>query len=130
MLLKHKAKIYNNVVYLKDKERFNRDIEKLNGQEIYITIRKQSKNRSIRQNDYFHGVICKMIADEIGDNTEAVKEALKIKFLSFALKNGMQTIRSTSELSTSEFESFCSNCRQFASQFLGIFIPLPNEIEY
>jgi hypothetical protein len=44
------------------------------------------------------------------------------------IKPGMPpTVRSTSDLSTIEFEEYCSKIRMWASKELGVYIPSPNE---
>ncbi len=87
---------------------------------VTVSISRERKDRSIQENSYFHGVILKVISDELGYTPQEVKGILKWVF----------KIPRTSELSTVEFEDFCTKIRTWASTDLNIFIPLPNEIDY
>ena len=77
------------------------------------------KQRSSPQNRYFHGVMLQILSDELGYTLEEIKGVVKYKF----------GIKSTSSLSTADFESFMSDIRQWASRDLSIWIPEPNETE-
>ena len=77
------------------------------------------KQRSSPQNRYFHGVVLPILADHTGYTDDEMKAICKWKF----------KIKSTSELSTAEFEQFCSNIRQWASLELSAWVPEPNETE-
>lgn len=99
----------------------------------YSTNKKQ---RSNNQNRYMHGIVFKLIADEIGENdVKKVKELMKRKFLTieriYPTKTGKviieEEVRNTSDLNTSEMEDFLTRCRNWAHEFLNINIPLPNE---
>ena len=51
---------------------------------------------------------------------------MRIKFLKKSVPR-LPTLRSTTDLDTSEFEYYMKEIRQFASSELGIIIPEPNE---
>ena len=104
-------------------------ISTLKDGEYYLTVKRKTKSRSNSQNKYYWGVIIPMIADEVGYkfNIEA-HEALKFMFLKQS-KNGLTSLRSTSDLTTVEFEEYAKKCREWASEFLNLLIPLPNEVE-
>lgn len=97
-------------------------------------IKKKFKKRSLPQNNYFHGVVIPMIAEEIGEQDEAeVKALLKAKFLSkekvIAGKDKWETVKivgRSSKLDTNTFGIFIEKCRQWASEFLGLVIPDPD----
>ena len=96
-----------------------------------IEVRKYSEKRSSSQNRYFHGVIVPYIAREVGDDERSVKEDLKAMFLSYKEEKYGEVITKvseTSKLTTIEFEAFNEACRRWAVGFLGIVIPLPNEV--
>ena len=52
--------------------------------------------------------------------------------MKFLLKEGgkIPTVSSTTDLSTIKMEDYLMHIRVWASQFLGCFVPLPNEVEY
>ena len=100
---------------------------------VEVTVEKYRKTRSGNQNRYFHGVIVKMISDETGYEVDEVKEMIRMLFLSYELKVGDEIVkvgRSTASLNTAEFEELNSQCRRWASQTIGLFLPEPGEIDY
>jgi len=91
-----------------------------------LQIEKIRNVRSVNQNNYYWGVVIKMLGDEIGYSPEEMHNALQIKFLSTHLDK-LPSVKSTKKLSTKEFEEHLSKIRQWASE-QGTFLPLPNEI--
>jgi len=100
-------------------------------------VRKVKKQRSLNQNSYYWGVVIKIMAQELGYTDNEMHQVLGEFYLSYDKKvfkgskpefgDIRQTfIKSTTELSTIEFENYLENCRRLASEN-GIFIPLPNE---
>lgn len=96
---------------------------------VEVVIRKFRKQRSNEQNRYFHGVIVKMVADDLGLSPPEAKDMLKMMFL-MVERNGIVTLRETSKLSTVEQEEFNEHCRRWAAAERGLSIPLPNEVDY
>ena len=74
-----------------------------------------------------------MIGNAIGeDDFEAVHGMLKAELNYEILAIGDKEIKkplSTANLSTSEFEAYLEKVRRWASQFLSLYVPLPNEIQ-
>lgn len=104
----------------------------LNGKRVAVIFRKfrEYKQRSLEENNYYWGVIVKMLADETGNDPETIHEVIKYKFLvkEFELKGRKFTgAASTAGLSTIEFEDLCSRIRMWASAELSIYLPSPNE---
>lgn len=98
-----------------------------------IKIERPKKPRSLQENNYYHGVVVKMIADEVGDLPTEVHEDLKNLFLKHECVNRLTQepeirVRSTTELSTVEMEEYIEMCRVWAYNFLQLTIPLPNQI--
>ena len=77
----------------------------------------KGKPRSDPENRYFHGVILPILAEYTGYTIDEMKGVVKFKF----------NIKSTADLTTVEFEKFCSDIRAWASRDLGCYIPEPNE---
>ncbi|MCP5006910.1 MAG: hypothetical protein GY941_23630 [Planctomycetes bacterium] len=88
--------------------------------------KQHKEKRSIQQNNYYFGVVCKIISDETGYTTEEIHQILGDKFLSYE-KNELKFIKSTTKLKTNEFEIYMEECRRFASMELSCYVPLPNE---
>jgi hypothetical protein len=101
------------------------------GKHITITVSKKGKPRSLNQNAYMWAVVYEYIADETGHSPEEVHAAMKQLFLPRQfLPFGGHTVemaKSTTDLSTEEFESFIERVRSFAATELSLRIPLPNE---
>ena len=115
---------------LEDAVSYRQDLLNNKDKQVYLTVNKKVNHRSINQNSYAHGVIFTMMGDAIGCTADEAKESLKWEFLRKRLPSGIMTVRSTSDLSTVEFEDFCENCRRLAAEMFNCVIPLPGECEY
>ena len=100
--------------------------------EVELTVSKVRKPRSNQENSYYWAVIIEILREHIGYTSEEMHEALKWKFLKRHGEKVYQlpTIRSTTDLSTVEFENYMSEIREWASIEMGCYIPLPNEVKY
>lgn len=109
------------------------------GDKVTVSISSRRKPRSLKQNSVLHWYINE-IAEETGMGADDIKEVLRHKFLSVDAKdkNGeimadkstgevLKLYRSTTDLSTIEFNEFTENIRLWANYFLGLQLPLPNE---
>lgn len=109
------------------------------GKRVEVSVEKLTHPRSNGQNRYYFGVVVKEIAQHTGHDPEQVHELLKMKFspkwhLFYRDEsNGMPTDisipTSTTRLDTLEFVEYTEKCRMWANEFLGLQIPLPNEID-
>lgn len=104
---------------------------------LFVTVEKVTKRkaRSIQQNSYYWGVVIELLTLEIyGSNDKISKQemhdALRRKFLSFENIKGLPTMLSTTQLSTVEFEVYMESIRRWASSFVGIVIPEPNQVDF
>lgn len=95
---------------------------------------KDLRLRSLPQNRSYWGLIVQVLSDELGYPLEEVHEMLKGMFLSevrfIKTKNGLKEIRipkSTTSLSTIEFNDFMTQIRTWASMELGIWLGEPGE---
>lgn len=105
----------------------------------YKVVISSYKKRSLPQNAYYHGCVVPMVKDglrHIGYNevktNEDAHECLKHLFLKRKMvneNNGDEIVipGSTAKLTTIEFNTFIDEIIQWASEYLGITIPLPNE---
>ena len=98
-----------------------------------VEISKQYKIRSLQENKYYFWIILKMLSDELWYEVDEVHELMKERFLTKIekLKSEkrvkLKRTKSTSELTTKDFEDYLENIRVFASKYLNIIIPLPNQ---
>lgn len=97
---------------------------------------EEKKNRSSQQNRYYHGIVLERLSLHIGYTPDEMHEVLKHKFLrtwrTIPTKTGPEEIeitRSTTELTTKDFEEYMTQVREWASINLGCWIPEPNEAE-
>jgi len=98
------------------------------GQRVEVIIRKPRTKRSDVQNSYYWGVVIELLSKELGYDKDEMHEILKYKFLQ-SNAMGMPYVKSTTKLSTGEFEDYLEKIRRWAAEFLNINIPLPNECE-
>ena len=106
-------------------------LHKLEGQDgLEVIVRKRRRQRTNPQSRYFHGVVVKMFTDILwcdGDY-EGMKRALCEKFLSTVdERTGLKRIKSTTELSTVEWEVFMKQCRKMGDEH-GFYVPAPREV--
>ena len=86
--------------------------------------------RSNPQNAYYWGVIIEMLSEELGLEKENVHELLKHQFLkySFEVQDKLyESTKSTTQLTTIEFEKYLADVRRWSVMELNIQIPEPNE---
>ena len=106
---------------------FREQVKTLDGKDVELCIRKKKRSRSTNQNAYYWGVVIKLLANHCGYTDEEMHEALKFQFL--RVDGIIPTVRSTSDLTTSEFLEYISFIQVWASDTLGVYIPDPNELE-
>lgn len=102
----------------------------LKGQFCEVVLRKRRTQRSLKQNRAYFGLIVQSVAEFCGYSVDEAHEALAFKFLRIGEPDALlPTRRSTTSLSTTEFEAYSAQCKQFAAEELGIYVPDPNEVE-
>jgi hypothetical protein len=107
----------------------------LEGKRIQLTVEKLKNTRTLQQNRYYWGVVVKLIAQHTGHDPEQIHELLKMQFSpKWYLMNpgvtgttgGIPT--STTRLDTVAFVEYTERCRMWANEFLGLNVPLPEEV--
>lgn len=113
-------------------------IASLKNSMLCFDIEKIRNTRTIKQNRYYWGVIVPMINNgliELGNDVdiEITHEFLKCRFLS---KKKVLSIEdeliefdapSTRKLTIQEFSIYIESCINFASEYLNLNVPYPNE---
>jgi hypothetical protein len=97
------------------------------GDKMAYRVTKVQKRRSTPQNSYLWGVVYALISQHTGYTIEEVHEAMGFQFRKIA-NSPMIRIRSTTTMSTVEFEEYTAKVRAWASSELNIYIPNPNDI--
>lgn len=110
-----------------------------NHDKVTVIIQSRKKPRSLKQNAVLHWYVNE-IAEETGIEASDVKELLRHKYLGVDVtdRNGeimadretgevLRRYRSTTELSTVEFNEFTEKIRLWSNDYLNMQLPLPNE---
>lgn len=121
------ATVSNGKLLMNDKDEMLKFATKKEGI-VFFTVNWIKKIRSSNQNKYYWGVIISLISKETGTDPEDVHKVLTSKYLHKEIEiNGESVfiIGSTTDLSTIEFEKYMEECRRWASSFLSIIIPDP-----
>ena len=128
-MLKFVGVVDQGKLIISDRHGFDNYIASLSGEvEVSVQKRQQRKDRSNKQNRYYYGVICGVVSSETGYDKDEVHEIMKSKFLkSYKTIKGKEYryIKSTTMLSTKEFEEYMDQCRQWAAMELSLYIPEP-----
>lgn len=101
-------------------------------QQVTVQFSRPRKTRSNGQNRYYWGVVLSMVASETGHTSEECHEYFKQIMLPrqhMTIGEVEQEVpKSSTELTTIEFEQYLERVRAFAAQELRMTIPLPNEV--
>jgi|WetSurMetagenome_2_1015567.scaffolds.fasta_scaffold35825_5 hypothetical protein len=131
MTRKGKDGKYHFVPYSFEKEKLQKFLATLVEKPTQVGIEKETKQRTILQNDYYWGGIVKPIMDWTGYTKNEVHEILGSEFLiAYKLINGKEKpyIRSTTDLNTAEFSEYSENCRLWVGkEFPDLYIMTPDE---
>ena len=129
-----KGKVENGKLKLDHRDEFSLSLLEFEGKKVDLILQEHKYSRSHRQNRYYWGVLIKAVASEIGLSDKDCHEVMKAEFntkkFTYTVKGKVhhkEVVLSTTGLSTSEFEEYQSRIRIWASEFLGVYIPLPNE---
>ena len=113
-------------------------LESFEGQEVILTIQKAKKRRSNPQNSFYHGVVIPIMQQCLKDagylmTNESVHDMLKLRFLKESILVNENTgeyierIKSTTELTTTQFAEYILDIQKFAVEYFNVIIPDPNQ---
>ena len=113
-------------------------IQTFEGKQIIIKIEKAKKKRSTQQNRFYYGVIIPIVQNclkEAGHvmTNENTHDLIKLKFLKETLfvnettGEVIERIKSTTELSTSQFMDLLAEINNFTFEYFGVSLPSPND---
>lgn len=122
------GKVDDGKLILQNPDDFKKHLSALEGQEVQAIVRKPIRHRSNQQNRYYFGVVIKTLSDHTGYSDDEMHDALRMLFLKDH-SDTLPTIRSTASLSTTEFETYMTQIREWAARELSLSIPEPNEVE-
>lgn len=120
-------------------EDVHRALMALDGCEVTVTIGRRHRRRTSGQQDeqtnfngYLWGTLYKAIGDHLGYFTDEEMDQLH-HWVQLAVGNvrvmpdGAKVAAGTRHMSGGEFAEYCSKVRMWASQYLGLYLPEPNE---
>lgn len=100
----------------------------LEGKRVEVIVRKETTVRSNQQNRYLWGIVYAIISDNTGYDPEQVHDAMKVKFASQHLDNGLVITERTSKMNTLRMTQYIDDIKRWASEFLGLYIPDAGEV--
>jgi hypothetical protein len=136
-----KAKEKFTIASLDDLSELDEALDKIEpklkeGVEYTIYVLDSKKNRTLNANRYYHGVVLKTIAEEMGTKNlditaEDLHEVLKGKFNSkVVIVDGTpyEIGASTKKMSQDDFVNYIEEIREWSLDTLKCWIPLPSEV--
>lgn len=128
--------ITNGKLTLANRKRFEADLTGFKDGAVEMVIRKKNR-RSSQSNRYLWGVVYKEVEIRLRDlgndvDSEIVHEFLKSKFLQVPVVGGDGEViadrpGSTADLNKDQFTEYIENIMRWASEYLELYIPSPNE---
>ncbi len=107
---------------------FERLCRALEGKRITVTLSPYRKPRSLPQNSYYWGVVLATFAEHLGYLPDELHRAMAGKFLVKNPGEKIEVTKSTTELSTVEFNEYIEKIMQLAAED-GCVIPDPTDAE-
>ena len=120
-----------------DRSALMAQLERMPDGDVVVTIKPDKDERSVRQLRYHFGRVLKAISEETGQDVESLHDFYCDKLLGaldLTLTNPKtgevdvrHVYRRTTGMNVSEMFAFTEQIRQHAADWLGIYIPPPNE---
>lgn len=107
-----------------NRELLSASLELFEGKSITITIQESKKQRSNDQNSYYWSVVLPFIVEGIA---ELQGEPTTSNEIHKQMKRDFNDGNSTTELNPKQFNEYLNKVVRFASEFLNITIPEPND---
>lgn len=126
----------DGVMTITNRNRFEQWCRDNAGKDVVIEIERKAKSRSLKQNNYYHGVVVQEVRIgflNVGYDMKAneVHHFLKQKFNIVQVPGvGGEVIEvpgSTTEMTTVQFMEYVERIARWAAEYLGVVIPAPNE---
>jgi hypothetical protein len=126
------GKVENGKITPLDPIQWAISLNKLAGKEVEIEITQRRNNRTINQNKYYWACVIAVTSALYGYYPDEMHRAWANEFLSeLDVKTGLTRIKSTTKLTTEEFNQYIDRIGQKAAQdFPGAAIPPPAGSEY
>jgi hypothetical protein len=123
--------IKDGKIHIRNKNSFKKEVLSAGWKEFELIVRKKKKSRSIQQNRYYFACL-KIVGDHLGYSKEEMHDIVKMKFLKGEKVNEatgevFEYLKSTTELTTTEFMEFMDSFIRWAAESFSIVLPDPNE---
>lgn len=99
------------------------------GARVVVTVKRYRKDRTLQQNRYYWAVPVTILADHFGYTKDEMHDALRMMFLKKP-EAKIPTVRSSTDLNTTEFTDYLESIWRWAATEYGINIPDPENVEY
>lgn len=101
-----------------------------------MTVKRQTKLHTDKARSYYHGVVVEYIANEIGEGHDETHEMLKARSPILKARR-IETLSGkeldmpprTRDLPSDVYAAYVDETMRWAAEFLGLYIPGPNEVE-
>jgi len=125
---RHSGMVHNGKFIPAEPSLFKKQFEHFEGKSIYVIVKRELKQRSIKQNKYLWKVPYTMIAEASGMTIDEVHVDMCAMHLAERVGDRIH-IRSTTNLSTTEMSEYFEKLIKFGDDFFGITIPPPKKME-
>lgn len=122
------GKVEHNSLQLDNPDEFRRYLLSLQDKQVEVIVRLPRKDRTTQQNKYYWSCVVGIPAEHFGYLPEEMHEAYKWMFLRLHEEGKPETVKSTTSLSTIEFNEFVEKCRQWTAE-QDLVIPDPEQVE-
>ncbi len=136
--LEYTGKVTDGKLKLVHEARFKEELKTFEGKTVTLTLHKKTNKRSNAQNSYYWGVVVPLVQEGARDMGEKLtadqthemlkRECLKGELINKETGDIVNFARTTTVLTTVEFMDFIADIQQFATEFMGLYIPDPNEV--
>ena len=108
-------------------ENYRRWLITLEGQRVVTATKKFRKDRSSQQNRFYWGICVDILSKELGYEKDEIHLMLREKFLRIHDDKHPDFVlaKSTTKLTTTQFNEYIEKIQRWAAQELQIFIPDP-----
>lgn len=125
------AYIKDGALMVRNRKEMEREAVASGLNEFEVVLKKKTKSRSIQQNRWWW-LCMSIMGEQLGYRREEMHEICKFKFLKRELidtKSGevFEYLKSTTELSTTEFSELIESVIQWSAEQFKIVLPMPNE---
>jgi len=127
--------VKDGTLYIRNRKRMNESLAPWRDCEVTITVERSHATRSKAQNDFYHAVVVKLVADHTGYDPKEMHEVLKAMHLPRELAergvngrmmNGLVVGGTTTKLNKLEFIEYLETIVRWAAEELHVVIPDPD----